>query len=123
MTIVIQKQYIIINTRMEGLHQWRDCPIEEMSYLRDLHRHEFHIKVAKHVSHSDRDIEIIMFKREVENYLAKKYFDPQYACLNFQGMSCEMIAEELLSCFSCYSVEVLEDGENGALVFQMGAHD
>ena len=53
------KKQIVVKLQVEGLHQWQDCPIEDVSFLRDRHRHIFHIEVRKKVSHNDRDIEII----------------------------------------------------------------
>ena len=88
------------------------CPIKEVMFLRDRHRHIFHIKMSKEVNHSDRDIEIILFKREVQEYLKQKFGEP----CEFGSMSCEMIAEHLLQQFNANEVEVLEDNENGANV-------
>ena len=49
------------------MHQWENCPIEEVAYLKDLHRHTFFIECKKEVTHDDRDIEIICFKREIND--------------------------------------------------------
>lgn len=77
------------------------------------HRHIFHITVEKAVTHSDRDVEIILFKQEVTKYLEQKYGRPG----ELGSLSCEMLCEELLNKFECVSVEVLEDNENGAKVY------
>ncbi|MBP6424146.1 MAG: hypothetical protein KA278_00335 [Flavobacterium sp.] len=100
---------IIINLQVEGLHQWKDCPIKEVDFLKDRHRHIFHICIKKTVSHNDRDIEIIYLKREVLNYLGTQPIE-------FGNKSCETIAEELLKEFDADYVSVLEDNENGAEV-------
>lgn len=100
---------IIVNLNVEGIHYWADCPLEEVSFLKYPHRHMFHIELQKRVSHNDRDIEIIMLKRDIKNYLGN---EP----INFEGRSCEMIAEDLLNKFEACYVKVLEDGENGAVV-------
>ena len=107
------KTYIEVNLQHEASHFWRDADkIPEVHYLRYPHRHIFHIRLRKAVSHNDRDVEIIMFKREVEEYLKEKYGK------HFGPKSCEMLAEELLLKFNCHSVRVLEDGENGGLVIK-----
>lgn len=110
------KKYIVVKSQIEGLHQWKDCPFVDVQFLKDLHRHIFHIKVQKEVSHNDRDIEIIMFKRKIEKWLKDNYFNSYHNCCNFKNKSCEMIAEEILLEFDCKSVEVLEDNENGAII-------
>lgn len=112
------KRNIIVSLQVEGLHSWSECPIPRVSFLRNIHRHIFHIKIEKEVSHNDRDIEIIMFKREVTEYLRKKYFSKKSNTIIFKNKSCEMIAEEILKKFNCVSVEVLEDNENGARIYK-----
>jgi len=103
------KRQIIVKLQVEGLHKWAGCPIEDVSFLRDRHRHMFHIEVRKTVTHNDRDIEIIMLKREIINYLGKQPIE-------FGNQSCEMIAEDILTRFNCTYVSVLEDNENGAII-------
>ena len=104
---------IVINLKVEGIHQWKECDIEEVSFLKNPHRHLFNIKIKKAVSHEDRDIEIIKMKREVLSYLHGKYGE---VCA-FGNMSCEAIALNLCNEFSLSYCEVLEDGENGAEVY------
>jgi len=103
------KRYIKVKFQFEGLHCWKDCPINDVSFLKDSHRHIFYVTCTKEVTHNDRDIEIIMFKRELQAYMARKGMD-------LGQSSCEMIAEDILKQFGCHSVEVLEDNENGAIL-------
>jgi len=107
---------IVVKIQLEGVHFWKDCDLPEVEYLKNLHRHTFFIRIEKAVSHNDRDIEIILFKRQVIDYLYAQYYDRKYDCLNFKGMSCESIAMVLHAKFQCHEVEVLEDNENGAIV-------
>jgi hypothetical protein len=107
---------IIVKLDYEALHNWPkvaevlpDSP--EIHFLQYPHRHIFHIQMEKHVSHSDRDVEIILFKREVISHLCHKFRG------DLGSWSCEMLAEYLLKEFGCTSVEVLEDNENGAKVY------
>ena len=103
---------IIVKLQYEGVHRWIDCNLDEVHYLTYPHRHIFFITIEKEVSHNDRDIEIILFKRKVYEYLTKKYNH------KFGNRSCEDIAEDILNQFDCKSVEVLEDNENGAKIIK-----
>lgn len=105
----ILEKNIVIKLQVEGIHNWPTCNIPEVSFLCHPHRHIFHIKITKKVNHNERDIEIIMLKRQVLNYLGQQP-------VSFDNKSCESIAEELLIQFDATSVEVLEDNENGAIV-------
>ena len=102
--------------QLEGLHHWPGCPLEEVSYLRDLHRHVFHFKAFKRVSHDDRDVEFIVLKHKLQEYLKDRYFDDTYRLCMFGAQSCEMLAKELISKFDLSRCEVSEDNENGAIV-------
>ena len=53
------KKYIEVRVDVEGLHQWKDCPLPNVEYLKHLHRHTFQINCRAEVSHGDRDIEFI----------------------------------------------------------------
>lgn len=100
---------IYVKTQFEALHRWVHAP-EEVAFLRDYHRHCFHVKVGFNVTHSDRDIEFFIFKKQLDKFLKK----------NFEGgsfnMSCEDFALSILRYFRCEFVEVSEDGDNGAVV-------
>jgi hypothetical protein len=109
---------VIVTTEIEGLHCWPAAKVvfPEVDFLSDLHRHIFHIKASKEVFHDDRDVEFIMFKRDVHSYISLKYYDTDKRCANFGSMSCEAIAREICDYFNCLWVEVWEDKENGARV-------
>ena len=110
------KTNIIVTLDIEGLHKWPDARkvFPEVGFLSDLHRHMFHICLKKEVQHDDRDIEFILFKRDVQSYILEKYWDAHCNCVSFGAMSCEMIARDLLEFFDCVYVSVWEDKENGA---------
>jgi len=107
---------IIVKLAIDGLHSWPDARqiFPEVGFLSDDHRHMFHITLKKKVTHSDRDIEFIMFKRDVMDYLNMRYYRSDYRSHYFGAKSCEMIARELLEKFECEYVSVFEDDENGA---------
>lgn len=120
---------VFCTLQIEGIHAWPGCPFDEVAYLRDPHRHLFHIKAWKKVTHSDRDVEFIMLKHMIEHYFLTHYRQTvvgptnhgnvtiikQEVCV-FGSKSCEMIAQELIEHFDLSRCEVSEDNENGAIV-------
>lgn len=110
------KKFIYITTTTEFIHCYPNAPAE-VGYLRHYHRHLAHIKVRLEVFHTDREIEFILFKHEVEDYLKR------YSLCEYNEMSCENIAEKLIADIR-YNygrerdiwVEVSEDGENGCIL-------
>lgn len=111
------KTEIVVTLQVPGFHNWPDAP-EEVGFLREKHRHTFVLRLRKPVNHLDRDIEIILFKGEVLDFLHRQLplWDGSPDTLDFGPMSCEMIAMALLQEFSLSSAEVLEDGLDGAIV-------
>lgn len=107
---------VYCSLQVEGIHHWPDCPIEEVSYLRDPHRHIFHIKAYVVVDHDNRDVEFIVLKHDIKVYILTKYFDDTHHLCDFGAMSCEMLARELIEVFDLSRCEVSEDNENGAVV-------
>ena len=112
------KTNIVVKLQYEATHNWPKVAevlpdLPEIHFLQYPHRHIFHITMEKAVTHSDRDVEIILFKREVLRYLKASFKG------NLNNWSCEMLAEHLLEEYDCHSVEVLEDNENGAKVYSV----
>lgn len=116
------ERYIEVTFQREGIHKYpaalEDPRLISVSFLGYPHRHMFHFRVRVSVNHNDREIEFILFKRELE-----ALYNDQLFLLDFK--SCEMIAEELIEYIKknypnrVIEVGVSEDGENGAiLIFQ-----
>ena len=103
------KSCIVVKFSLEGFHRWENAP-KEVAFLRDHHRHLFYFELHKQVTDLDREIEIILFKREVMTWLNCFFGTP----CNFETMSCEMIAELLMKKYDLTYCSVLEDNENGA---------
>lgn len=110
-----------ITTQFEGFHCWPTAP-DEVSFLRDKHRHIFHVTVWIEQSHVERDVEYVLFKRWVEYLISTTVWHLE--------ASCESIARTILIatrhkyphsriCRRRVRVEVTEDGENGAVVEEM----
>ena len=102
---------VFARNQFEATHSWPECPIEEVAYLRDEHRHVFHIESHKVVDHDDRDTEFIVLKHRVQEQLEEWY--PEH---KMGSTSCEMLAIRLIGKFGLSRCMVAEDNENGAWV-------
>ena len=83
------KDFIWVTLQKEGIHKYpaaKDIPGVE--FLASPHRHIFHFRVELEVMHDDRDVEFILFKRELESLYDKGIMQLDYK-------SCEMMAREL----------------------------
>ena len=111
---------IIVRLNVEGIHNWPAARevFPAVGFLSDPHRHIFHIECKKKVHHDDRDIEIILFKRTIEEYLYTTYAKESKRVCDFGPKSCEMLARELLETFQLEYCSVLEDNENGAEIWK-----
>jgi hypothetical protein len=124
MSIEPETRMIWVKFQKEGIHCYPGADTNlglatndgyDVKFLAYPHRHIFHFQVWISVTHSDRDIEFIQFKR----WLEKLYLENTLE-LNFK--SCEMIAEDLHEKIIVKYpdreiwIEVSEDGENGTLI-------
>ena len=113
------KTNIIVKLQVEGLHNWPNAKnvFPEVGFLSNMHRHKWFITAKKEVMHDDRDVEFIMFKRDISDYLEEQYYNRTTRTHEFGSQSCEMLAKEILEEFDCVYVSVFEDNENGAEVY------
>lgn len=114
---MIIRRSIFVTFQKEGVHKYPDAKdIEGVEFLQHPHRHMFHFRVDIEVTHNERDIEFILFKRELVNLYDNKDLD-------MDNRSCETIATQLIRYISLQYpnrdivVTVSEDGENGATIF------
>lgn len=110
--------YAHIKTRLEATHQWKECDIKEVDFLKYRHHHEFEISVKIQENHTNRDIEFIAFKRWLDSELIKLR-DRNYDLKNLSCESlCEKTREIILKKYPGREVivEVLEDGHYGSIV-------
>jgi len=107
---------IVVTLQIEGIHFWEQASqmFPQMSFLSFPHRHVFWITAKKKVKHDDRDIEIIMFKRELQDYFKRVYFSRELNLHDFEHRSCEMLCKDLMEAYDLEYVSVLEDNENGS---------
>lgn len=114
------KLTVFARTQFEAIHNWPGCPFEDVAFLRDLHRHIFHVEIHVPVYHDDRDVEFIKLKRDVDSFINTTYpIDPAKNYRDIGHTSCEMIARTLLEQWpNATLIEVSEDGENGCRLTQ-----
>lgn len=107
---------IITFNQIVGCHKWPAAP-EKYAYLRDLHRHVFHVRCWFNVDHSDRQIEINDMQNVIEHAFKASFGkENRGKGIQFGSMSCEDIANWCIDAFGCQACEVLEDGYGGAYV-------
>ena len=124
MSGVNNTKMIWVTFQKEGIHKYPAAATEpalatggwdDVSFLGVPHRHIFHFKVSIAVTHNDRDIEFIQFKRWLERLYSENTLE-----LNFK--SCDMIAEDLYAVINqrypnrAITIEISDDGENGATI-------
>ena len=105
------KKYVFIRLSFDALHNWEGCNLDEVNYLKYMHRHIFFVEMWWNISHDDRDIEFISKKMEVETFI-----DNNWRGRYLKNMSCEMLASRLMEEFNADKVYVSEDNENGAII-------
>jgi len=114
------KRWVIARTQFRGLHHWPHCPIDEVGFLRHLHRHVFHVTVSVEVSDADREVEFFILQRMVDSIIAKR-FPRKDESFVVAARSCEMIADEIYEGLQGefgdreVKIAVSEDGENEAM--------
>jgi hypothetical protein len=110
---------IWVRFQREGIHSYPaagDNPdLEDVDFLAHPHRHIFHFEVRIAVTHNDRDIEFIQFKRWLESMFDDKV-------LQLGDKSCEMISDDLFETIARQYpdreviISVSEDDENGSTI-------
>ena len=70
---------VIVRLQVDGIHNFPAASelFPEVGFLSLSHRHMFHIEAKKEVFHDDRDVEFIMFKRDIQDYLKQMYYKPE----------------------------------------------
>lgn len=110
--------------RVAGFHHWPGAP-KKYAYLGVPHRHEFHVTVHHLAQHADREVEFIHLKTAAVDCfiaLAQDEEKDPYNHLDFGPQSCEQMCINLkknldsIGWKGVTTIEVSEDGENGAVV-------
>lgn len=123
---------IIVRAQASGFHCYENAP-DEVAFLREVHRHVFHVEAELEVYHDDRELEFFLVQREL-----KRLLEEALGSLPLHARSCERIARTIQQrLFRLYSTQgketravavyVSEDNENGARVVgqlrEEGSHD
>lgn len=112
-------------TQFRGFHCYPNAP-EDVKFLRDVHRHVFHVTLWIEQFHDSRDLEY---------FQVQKWLDTMIDAANFkEAGSCEFMAIQIAQAARrdftaavlidhiervvqrAVKCQVLEDGENGAFV-------
>lgn len=103
---------VIVRFQVEGFHCWPAAP-ENRSYLRERHRHLFHVEARVEVTHDDREIEI----HDLRDFCLMHFPSGELGSLSCENLA-TILMLEIRNAFPdrVIQVEVLEDGENGAFV-------
>lgn len=111
------KKKVITSIKVEGFHNYPGAP-QVCAFLRNSHRHIFHIRCWFDVQDSNREIEFITMANKIASMLNTDFGTP----CQFGMMACEHIAEYIINNAKKNAlpipskVEVLEDGDGGAIV-------
>lgn len=116
-----QSASLFVQTEFIQFHRWQDAPVE-VSYLADLHRHVFKVRLEIEVLDQDRELEYHTVLKQLGWMISEDLLR------NWQiGWSCEHIADKILTWAidewpdrMLYRVTVSEDGENGSTLEARG---
>lgn len=117
---------IVVRFQVVGWHCWPDAP-DHRAYLRNEHRHQFHVEIRVDVAHDDREVE---FHDLLE--WGRRQFPLGMERGDNSTLSCEMMCRHYIDAMARRyeggwlqidaftrrhgQVSVFEDGEVGAIV-------
>ncbi len=108
------KQFIEIITDFQAIHNWPECTIEEVSFLKYPHRHKI-IVTTKVETNKDRQIEFFMFKNKVDNIVNNLFGTERTKKLgriSMEELSTKILNELREEYNDCYiEVSASEDGQ------------
>src|SRR5574344_266709 len=83
---------VIVKTQFEGIHKYPEAP-KEVEYLKYPHRHIFYVEVEIETFHDDRELEFIMVKHALDEYIGVNK--------DMGRISCEQIAKRIQQFIKC----------------------
>jgi PDZ domain-containing secreted protein len=117
-----KKTFVYTTFQKEGYHCFPEAGTDpkyvttdkyNVSHLAHRHMHYFNFKVWVEVTHSNRDIEFIQMRRQIEDWYGDEV-------LTLNGKSVEMMSEDLYEKLSTkypgveIRIDISEEGINGA---------
>lgn len=115
-----EETWVFIKTEFYGIHQWKECEIQEVSFLKFPHRHKVFVEVHINVTKKNREIEFFILQKQVNDIITKLYGSEQIK--NLQNKSMETIASEIKKLLQRKYLQnkmiilCSEDNENGAYI-------
>jgi hypothetical protein len=121
-------KFIWVTFQKEGIHRYPEALTNpalatgdeyDVSFLGHPHRHIFHFRVSIEITHNNRDIEFIQFKRWLERLYSEGVLVLDYK-------SCEMMSDDLYVHIAArypgraVIIQVSEDEENGCEISYPG---
>lgn len=116
-----KRVYIQVKTSFEGFHCYPMAP-KEVDFLREPHRHIFHVTVRIRVTGYDRVLEFIQVQRIINSVIKDELLPQCSVAVDRCSLSCEMMADLIGNTlknnfgFAVAQVEVSEDNENSGIV-------
>lgn len=107
--------FIEVKNQFIDFHRWENA-LEEVAFLRNLHRHVFYVTTTISVKEDDREIEFFVLQKKVQEII-KDILIPMP-----ETKSCEQMAKTLIRHLDAkypnrmITVKVSEDNENSAIV-------
>lgn len=129
MATIVKKRLVVVRTTFDAVHQWVNAPIDTQSIssiLQYPHRHKFYVELRAPVTHSDRQIEFLEMKAQLDKICHELFSGSWSTPVAVLPYSCETIAAMIGECLTAsdrrfyelpmFTVSVFEDNENGAEV-------
>lgn len=104
---------VFSEVRLIGFHNWPGAH-DERAYLRDRHRHVFHVTPVVRVSHGDRDVEFHDLRDVVTEWW--NLTGPERGAQSCEHMAADLVTHLTDMGLAVTSVTVSEDGYDGAVV-------
>lgn len=109
---------ITVRNQFEAQHRWKEAP-EDVKFLRNWHRHVFHVRSEVYVRHDNRAVEFFQLQRCVHEVI--EGFGAHGRNSQFEA-SCETFARLIYDRLEALGyivmrVTVSEDDENEATIY------
>lgn len=115
------RKAILVKYEFVGYHKWANAS-DAVAFLRNDHRHMFHIEIEFPVNHNDRDLEFYLMREQIKSAIGSIYKDHEIFIKGKTVESCEQIGEDLANMLNeagreWIVIRVSEDGDNGAVIY------